>query len=130
MAILVVLTTPECGGLARAAILYWDTDVSTGGNNASASPNLAWNTNTLATDGTLRVVSTVPVLISNTVSESLLTLFWPADHIGRRLQAQANSVSAGLSTNWLESPNSAVTNQMAFPLDPAAGSVFYRLLFP
>src|SRR5262245_26306908 len=50
-------------------------------------PNLAWNTNTLATDGTLLVVSTDPVRITNTHSGNLLSLSWPADHIGWQLQA-------------------------------------------
>ncbi len=66
---------------------------------ASPGPDLAWNTNTLATDGTLRVVSTIPATITNTVSGSLLTLSWLADHIGWRLQAQTNAISVGLGTN-------------------------------
>ena len=97
---------------------------------ASPADNLAWNTNTLATDGTLRVVSTAPVTITNIASGSLLTFSWPADHIGWRLQAQTNSVSVGLSTNWLDVPNSAATNQMTIAPDPTAGSVFYRLVYP
>jgi autotransporter-associated beta strand protein len=82
-------------------------------------PNLAWNTHTLATDGTLRVVSTLPVTMSNNRSESLLSFSWPADHIGWRLQAQTNSNGVGLSTNWFNVPNSFVTNQMSFVLDPS-----------
>ena len=54
---------------------------------AAPGPNLAWNTNTLATDGTLRIVSTSPVTISNNRSGNLVTFSWPADHIGWRLQA-------------------------------------------
>ena len=52
------------------------------------------------------------------------------DHIGWRLQAQTNSVPAGLGTNWFDVPNSTATNQMAFTLDPGVGSVFYRLVYP
>jgi autotransporter-associated beta strand protein len=97
---------------------------------AVPGPNLAWNTNTLATDGTLRVVSTSPVTMSNSRSGNLLSFSWPADHIGWRLQAQTNSSSVGLSTNWFTVPNSITTNQMTFPIDPAVGSVFYRLVYP
>jgi autotransporter-associated beta strand protein len=93
-------------------------------------PNLAWNTHTLATDGTLRVVSTSPVTMSNYRSESFLSFSWPADHIGWRLQAQTNSNRVGLSTNWFNVPNSIVTNQMSFVLDPVAACLFYRLVFP
>jgi hypothetical protein len=104
-----------------------------------ASPGLAlaWNTNTLATDGTLRVVSTAPVSLSVgrpagagcAPPSACLALSWPSDHIGWRLQSQTNSLSTGLSTNWFDVPNSIGTNQMTFTLNPAAGSVFYRLLF-
>jgi autotransporter-associated beta strand protein len=104
----------------------------------SPGQGLAWNTNTLVTDGTLRVVSTLPVTISvgrpavagSAPSSQCLTLSWPADHIGWRLQAQTNSISAGLGANWLDVPNSVATNQMTFTLDPAASCVFYRLVYP
>jgi hypothetical protein len=91
---------------------------------------MAWNTNTLAIDGTLRVLSTSPVSVTNVASGNLLTLAWPADHIGWRLQAQTNSISVGLSTNWFDLPSAITTNQMALPIDPAVGSVFYRLVYP
>ncbi len=99
----------------------------------SPGPGLAWNTNTLTTDGTLRVssvVSTAPVTITNSVSGNLLTHSWPADHIGWRLQVQTNPISIGLGLNWLDVPNSTNVSQMTFTLDPAAGSVFYRLRYP
>ena len=97
---------------------------------ASPGPDLAWNTNTLAADGTLRIVSTSPVMISNVASGSFLTLSWPADHIGWRLQTQTNSVLVGLSNNWVDVANSAVTNQIFLPVEQTAGCTFYRLIFP
>jgi autotransporter-associated beta strand protein len=97
---------------------------------AVPGPNLAWNTNTLAIDGTLRLVSTSPVTMSNNRSGNLLSFSWPADHIGWRLQAQTNSSSVGLGNNWFNVPSSIVTNLMAFTLDPTVGCVFYRLVFP
>jgi autotransporter-associated beta strand protein len=100
---------------------------------ASPGSRLAWNTNTLATDGTLRVsavVNTTPVTITNKISGGLLTLSWPTDHIGWRLQNQTNTIHTGLSTNWLNVPNSNLTNQMTFPIDADAGTVFYRLVYP
>jgi autotransporter-associated beta strand protein len=102
---------------------------------ASPGQDLTWNTNTLATDGTLRVVSTAPVtLLVGRVTPcaptaACLTLSWPADHIGWLLQAQTNSASIGLGTNWLEIPGSTATNEMTFTLDPAAGSVLCRLVW-
>jgi len=93
-------------------------------------PSLAWNTNTLTTDGTLRVVSTTPVTMAKVISSGALTLSWPIDHTGWRLQVQTNSLSIGLSTNWSGVPNSLVTNRMIFTVDPAVGCVFYRLVYP
>lgn len=103
---------------------------------ASPGAGLAWNTNTLATDGTLRVVSTAAAAI--TVGQvtpcaplsQCFTLSWPADHIGWRLQVQTNSIAVGLGINWLNVPNSIATNQMTFTVDPASGCVFYRLVYP
>ena len=59
-----------------------------------------------------------------------VALSWPADHIGWRLQTQINSISVGLSTNWLGVPNSTATNQVTYTIDPTAGGVFYRLIYP
>jgi len=97
---------------------------------ASPGPGLAWNTNTLVLDGTLRVISTSPVALSNIVSGDTLTLSWPAGHIGWRLQAQTNSLSVGLGNNWVNVPNAIATNQMTFTIQPGAGCVFYRLVYP
>jgi autotransporter-associated beta strand protein len=105
-------------------------------NPASPGPGLAWNTNTLATDGTLRIVSTTPTAISMepvtpcAPSSSCFTISWPEDHIGWRLQAQTNSVSVGLGANWFDVPSSLTTNQMSIMVDLAVGSVFYRLVYP
>ncbi len=97
---------------------------------SAPGPGFAWNTNTLVADGTLRVVSTIPVTIMNSVSDNLLNLSWPADHTGWRLQVQTNSLSIGVSTNWLDVPNSIATNQMTLTIDRAGACVFYRLLYP
>jgi hypothetical protein len=97
---------------------------------ANPGAGLAWNTNTLRTDGTLRIVSTSPVTMTNIRSGNLLTFSWPADHTGWRLQRQTNSISVGIRTNWVTVPNSIATNQMSVTIDPNAGCVFYRLVYP
>ena len=100
---------------------------------AAPAPGFAWNTNTLATDGTLRILQTVgtaPVNLATTVSNGMLSLAWPSDHIGWRLQVQTNSLNAGLGTNWVDVSGSTATNQMGVILDPTSGSVFYRIIFP
>ncbi len=64
------------------------------------------------------------------VTGNNLTLNWPADHIGWRLQAQTNDVTRGLGTNWVDVANSTTTNQMTMPIDLTDGSVFYRMIYP
>jgi autotransporter-associated beta strand protein len=95
---------------------------------AIPAPGFAWNTNTLTTDGTLRILQTVnttPTNITSFVSGNTLTLSWPADHIGWQLQIQTNS----LGTNWVDVSGSTATNQMSFTI-AAANAVFFRMIYP
>lgn len=109
---------------------------STGGafsatNLPLLNAGLTWDFN--PTSGVLSVVQTVatnPTNISYTVSGGNLTLSWPFDHTGWRLQVQTNSLSAGLGTNWFDVPNSTGTNSVVLPMDLNNGSVFYQLIFP
>jgi autotransporter-associated beta strand protein len=100
---------------------------------ATPGTGLGWNTNTLATDGTLRVISTVNTNRTNiafTISGNQLTLSWPADHIGWRLQAQTNPPGVGLRTNWSDYPGSTTVNSVITTISPTNGSVFYRMIYP
>ncbi len=73
------------------------------------------------------VFSTSPTnIILASVTGTNLTLFWPLDHFGWRLQAQTN----GLKTNWNTFANSQSTNQVITPIGRTNGSVFYRLIYP
>jgi hypothetical protein len=90
---------------------------------------LAWS-NSLASDGKISVISTVSTVSTNitwSADGTSLTLSWPGDHIGWRLQVQTNSLS---DTNWVDVPGSTLTNDMILPIDPAKGRVFYRLIYP
>jgi autotransporter-associated beta strand protein len=94
---------------------------------------LGWNTNTLATDGTLRVIATVNTNRTNitfTISGNQLTLSWPADHTGWRLQAQTNPPGVGLRTNWADYPGSTTVNSITTTISRTNGSVFYRMIYP
>jgi len=68
--------------------------------------------------------------LSNSVSGGLLTLNWPLDHLGYRLQAQTNQLDAGLNTNWFTWPNSTNVNVLSVPLDLANPGMFFRLVYP
>jgi autotransporter-associated beta strand protein len=100
-------------------------------NLPSLPTGLQWNWN--PANGTLAVaasVATNPTNITAVVSGGNLNLSWPADHTGWRLQAQTNSPSAGLTTNWVTVPGSTTVNSMSFPIDQSNGSVFFRLIYP
>jgi hypothetical protein len=100
---------------------------------ATPGGGLGWNTNTLATDGTLRVISTAntnPTNITASVTGNQLTLSWPADHVGWRLQVQTNSLLLGLRTNWVDVAGSSSVSNITVTINPANGSVFYRMIHP
>jgi autotransporter-associated beta strand protein len=92
-----------------------------------------WNTNTLTTDGILRVVrlyNPAPTNMNAQVSGNQLTLSWPSDYVGWRLQGQTNASGAGLTTNWSDVPGSTTTNRVVITITPDNGSVFYRMIAP
>ncbi|HVU27573.1 MAG TPA: glycoside hydrolase N-terminal domain-containing protein [Verrucomicrobiae bacterium] len=75
------------------------------------------------------VSATIPPLKIG-VSNSMIQISWPTDHLGWFLEAQTNAVGAGLGTNWFTIPNSSLVNQMLIPANLTEGSVFYRLVYP
>lgn len=100
-------------------------------NLPALDPGLVWNFD--PTSGVLSVVSAVatnPIGISFAVTGGTLTLSWPTDHTGWRLQVQTNSLSSGLNTNWFDVSGAATTNEISLPIDSSFDSVFYRLIFP
>jgi hypothetical protein len=101
---------------------------------AISSP-LSW-TNKLATDGTIVVLGSLVnlnptnIIASFNSGTGVLTLSWPADHIGWQLQSQTNSATVGLSTNWVDVAGANTTNQVILTVDQTKGSVFFRLVSP
>src|SRR5262249_24300035 len=92
---------------------------------------LVWDTSTLNTDATLRVLSTGPnpnpTNMTFSVSGNQLTLAWPTNYTRWTLQGQTNFSGTGITTNWFNVPGSAGTNNIVVPINPANGSVFYRM---
>ena len=62
------------------------------------------------------------------LSGNLLDISWPI--VSGHLESQTNSLSVGIGTNWVTVPGSAGTNRVVIPINPATGSVFYRLAIP
>jgi autotransporter-associated beta strand protein/T5SS/PEP-CTERM-associated repeat protein len=93
---------------------------------------VTWDLSNLTVNGTVRVASAVaaPVTLTPVVGGGLINLTWPVDQIGYRLEVQTNALSVGLSSTWSTWPNSAATNQVAIPVNPANPTVFFRLVYP
>ena len=97
--------------------------------------NYTW-TNKMEIDGSIQVLTVVssvnqtPTNIVTSVSGNTLTLAWPADHIGWRLQVQTNTLATGLNTNWADVAGATTTNSVDTALDAANGAVFYRMVYP
>ncbi|MGH7989638.1 MAG: LamG-like jellyroll fold domain-containing protein, partial [Limisphaerales bacterium] len=69
-------------------------------------------------------VSVSPPQLNFGAGNGQIQIAWPQDYTGWNLQVQTNSLTG---TNWVTVPISTLTNQMSFPIDPANGSVFFRL---
>lgn len=83
--------------------------------------------------GILKIVpgtATNPTNLSYSVSGNTLTITWPASHLGWILQSQTNSLSVGLSNNWVDLPGTASTTQAVITINPANPTVFFRLRNP
>jgi hypothetical protein len=78
----------------------------------------------------VQLIATSPPTVSFVASGSQMELNWPADHIGWQLQAQTNNSGVGLSSNWVNVPNSTATNRIVWPVNSTNGSVFFRLNYP
>jgi autotransporter-associated beta strand protein len=100
---------------------------------ATPGPGLAWDTSQLTVNGTLGVtlpVNTTPTSLTFALVGNQLSISWPTDHTGWRLEGQTNDLSIGISNNWFTVPGSSATNQVFLPVDSANGAVFYRLIYP
>ena len=88
--------------------------------------------NNIAVDGSVTVSSILPPpTITTTVSGGNLTLTWPAAWTGGvHVQSQTNTLSKGLSTNWVTIPGTDASNSYTNTINKTNGSVFYRLITP
>jgi autotransporter-associated beta strand protein len=101
-----------------------------GGNAMTiVSPGFTVNNN-LAVDGSVAVNSIAPAgsgQITAAVSAGQLNLSWPATWTGLHLQVQTNSLTVGLSNNWVTIPGTDAGNSYSATLNSSNGSVFFRL---
>jgi fibronectin-binding autotransporter adhesin len=100
----------------------------TGTTNYLWANNLAVNGSITLTNGGLVTLPSTPPHITFSLSGNNLTLSWPPPYLGYVLQAQTNSVQVGLRTNWVNVAGSASGTNMTVTINPANGTVFYRLV--
>ena len=79
------------------------------------------------------------IVVPNTVATNIaalnsgginLTLSWPADHTGWRLEIQTNTLARGLGTNWATFTGSSATNKEIIPIVRTNDTVFFRMVYP
>jgi fibronectin-binding autotransporter adhesin len=92
-------------------------------SSATSAPYLAGTGSLLVQPG-----PSGPVTLTNIVSGNQLSLSWPAGQ-GWRLQAQTNSLSSGLNTNWFYVTDGTVSSTN-LTVNPANPTVFFRLRYP
>jgi len=71
-----------------------------------------------------------PTNVTAVLAGNILTLSWPASHLGWRLQVQTNSLLTGLSTNWVTLPGTDLVTSTNITINPANRAVFYRMVYP
>ena len=69
-----------------------------------------------------------PAHLTNSVSGTTLSLSWPAGE-GWSLQVQTNSLSKGISTNWVYVTDGTVSSTN-ITINPNVPTAFYRLAYP
>jgi autotransporter-associated beta strand protein len=100
----------------------------------TSGAGVVW-TNMLAVNGTIQVLSVAPAInplagmLQQSVAGGLVQISWPTNG-GWILQAQTNPISSGLTTNWVNVLGSQTITNISIQVNPAEGSVFYRLVHP
>lgn len=104
-------------------------------NNVNKAPGV-YNSTTgapyITGTGSLLVqpMATNPTNITVAVSGNTLALSWPASYLGWILQQQTNSLSVGVSTNWVDVAGSGSITATNITINPASPTVFFRLRKP
>jgi len=95
-----------------------------------------WATN-LNVDGSIQLLSggitlvnTNAFPIKSVVNGNTMSLSWPPDRLGFRLQTQTNSASTGIGTNWFDVAGSGAATNATVIINAANPMVFYRLIYP
>jgi autotransporter-associated beta strand protein len=95
-------------------------------------PGLAWSNSVVSGAWNIEVIATEPTarpVLTTVLAGGNLTLSWDTAYSSYVLEGQTNAPGTGLSinsANWHPVPGVS-GNHIALPIDPANGSVFFRL---
>jgi len=106
-------------GLANGMPYYY---VVTATNSFGESGN--------STEASAWSISTSPTPLNFVAMGGQIQISWPMDHTGWHLQVQTNAPNAGIGADWVDVPDSNLTNQFSAAISTANGSVFFRLTYP
>ena len=100
---------------------------------SSPGSGLSWNTNTLLTDGTLRLAAVLVNTNSTNIMATLLggntlQLSWPLNQIGWTLESNSQNIS--VAADWIRVTGSAQTNTVNSVVNTNQPGVFFRLVYP
>jgi autotransporter-associated beta strand protein len=115
------------GDFAVAGFYTNGVALSAGTYNASNLPGFLTGSGSVQVAGS---IPTTPTSITFSVSGGNLAINWPVGYQGWVLQVQTNSLTTGLSTNWVDVPGSANVTSVNLPINRANPTVFYRLRYP
>ena len=95
-------------------------------NFPALNPGLTWDLSSLASNGTIKVVSSVttPPTLNVAQAGGNLTFTW--SDASFKLQSQTNSLNAGVKTNWSDYPGGG-SSPVNVTINPANPTVFFRL---
>lgn len=126
------------------AIIYNDPSLATDGAGGSpytityayagnGAQFLIAATNDTSTSLTITNAVTGPATYATNITVSVtsggLNITWPADHTGWSLQAQTNTLDAGLSNSWFTLPGYETTNSATLPIVATNPMVTYRIFY-
>jgi Polysaccharide lyase family 4, domain III/Polysaccharide lyase family 4, domain II len=107
-------------GLTNGVVYYYTVSATNSFGASDVSPQASGRP----------VATNSPAIGYSPISAGQITLSWPTNHVGWRLQVQTNSLNQGLGTDWTTVDGSTNNSQISLPVNAANASVFYRLVFP
>ncbi|TAK92754.1 MAG: hypothetical protein EPO07_19110 [Verrucomicrobia bacterium] len=89
---------------------------------------VTWNTSNLAANGTISVATVTPISVNSSVTGGTLSLTWPPNQLGVRLET--NSVSVVSPASWYTYPGSTTVTNVSITIDQTKSNVYFRLVYP